>query len=176
MESTSPSSTPKRLTDAAGARSVVLRGHYLLATWFGCGLSKIAPGTVGSLGAVPLLWALFHWQLLWLNLALIVVLSVAGAWSAHAVARHRDEEDPGLVVIDEVAGVDHGVGDEVRDYAPPGSLGAQAAECIARLVEFFRETIDELGARRGRVSRRAGELLDDRAGITFPVCGEAGEV
>ena len=25
----------------------------LLATWFGCGYSKVAPGTVGTLGALP---------------------------------------------------------------------------------------------------------------------------
>lgn len=92
-------------TPPSGPVSVALRAHYALATWFGCGFSKIAPGTVGSLGAVPLLWALAQAQLLWLNVALIVVLSTVGAWSAHAVARHRNDEDPGLVVIDEVAGV-----------------------------------------------------------------------
>jgi phosphatidylglycerophosphatase A len=96
----------ERLTKAgSGSLPLGLRGHYTLATWFGCGFSKIAPGTVGSLGAVPLLWALSHWQSVWLNLAFIVVLSASGAWSAHAVATHRGDDDPGLVVIDEVAGV-----------------------------------------------------------------------
>lgn len=84
---------------------LALRAHYTLATWFGCGLSKFAPGTVGSLGAVPLIWALSHWQLVWLNVLLIAVLSIGGAWSAHIVAKHRGDDDPSLVVIDEVAGV-----------------------------------------------------------------------
>ena len=28
----------------------------LLATWFGCGRSLKAPGTVGTIGAIPLVW------------------------------------------------------------------------------------------------------------------------
>ncbi|PIW26362.1 MAG: phosphatidylglycerophosphatase A, partial [Rhodospirillales bacterium CG15_BIG_FIL_POST_REV_8_21_14_020_66_15] len=30
----------------------------VLATWFGCGLAPKAPGTVGSLGALPVAWAI----------------------------------------------------------------------------------------------------------------------
>lgn len=85
--------------------SWALRLHYLLATWFGLGFSPVAPGTVGSLGTVPLCLALSHLDMFEVNVALIVALSATGAWSAHAVARHRNDEDPGLVVIDEVAGV-----------------------------------------------------------------------
>lgn len=82
-----------------------MRCHFALATWFGCGLSRLAPGTVGSLGALPLVWGLLQIQNVWLNVSLIVALSAAGAWSAHAVATHLGDEDPSLVVIDEVAGV-----------------------------------------------------------------------
>lgn len=82
-----------------------LRFHYVVATWFGCGFSPIAPGTAGSLGTIPLCLALSHLGMPWVNVALICALSATGAWSAHAVARHRNDEDPGLVVIDEVAGV-----------------------------------------------------------------------
>ncbi len=85
--------------------SPLLRFHYVLATWFGCGFAPIAPGTAGSLGTIPLCLILSHLGMPWINVVLIVLLSAGGAWSAHQVARHRNDEDPGLVVIDEVAGV-----------------------------------------------------------------------
>ena len=75
----------------------------LLATWFGCGLSPKAPGTVGSIGAVPL-----HVALAMLgplpHAAAIVALTAAGTWAANAVARAEGIEDPQKVVVDEVAG------------------------------------------------------------------------
>ncbi|MES1185648.1 MAG: phosphatidylglycerophosphatase A [Myxococcales bacterium] len=75
----------------------------LLATWFGCGLSPKAPGTVGSLGAVPLHLALATLGPL-PHAAAIVALTVAGTWAANNVARAEGIEDPQKVVIDEVAG------------------------------------------------------------------------
>src|SRR5689334_8839947 len=56
----------------------------LLATWFGCGLSPVAPGTVGSLGAVPL-----HFGLAMLgpvpHVAAIVGLTALGTWAGFGV-------------------------------------------------------------------------------------------
>jgi phosphatidylglycerophosphatase A len=75
----------------------------LLATWFGCGLSPKAPGTVGSIGAVPL-----HLLLSMLgpvpHVAAIIGLSVVGTWASNEVARAEGIEDPQKVVIDEVCG------------------------------------------------------------------------
>jgi phosphatidylglycerophosphatase A len=75
----------------------------LLAVWFGCGLSPRAPGTVGSLGAVPL-----HVLLCLLPVPAhalgALALVVAGIWSAQRYASERMETDPQSVVIDEVAG------------------------------------------------------------------------
>src|SRR5690349_4525407 len=75
----------------------------LLATWFGCGLSPKAPGTVGSIGAVPL-----HFALATLgpvpHAVAIVALSAAGIWASNEVAKAEGIEDPQHVVIDEVAG------------------------------------------------------------------------
>ncbi len=76
----------------------------LLATWFGAGLLPKAPGTWGSLAALPpgLL-------LLWIGgpallVAAIVVVSVAGVWAGERYAEALGHDDPGAVVIDEVAG------------------------------------------------------------------------
>lgn len=75
-----------------------------LATWFGCGLAPKAPGTVGSLGAVPLHLLLRTLPPVPHALAIVGVTAV-GTWAAHRVAIKRGEEDPQRVVIDEVAGV-----------------------------------------------------------------------
>ncbi len=77
-----------------------------LGTWFGCGLSPVAPGTVGTLGAlVPVVlcarwfgWGPLHW------LAMAAVLTVPGIWAASRVAEAAGKKDPGRVVVDEVLG------------------------------------------------------------------------
>jgi phosphatidylglycerophosphatase A len=74
-----------------------------LATWFGCGSNKLAPGTVGSFGAVPLHMGL---RLLPLpvHIAAIVGITAVGVWSSNEMAKAMGVEDPQCVVIDEVAG------------------------------------------------------------------------
>jgi phosphatidylglycerophosphatase A len=74
-----------------------------VATWFGLGLSPKAPGTVGSLGAIPLYLVLLGrpWQ--WWAAALCL-LTLEGLRAANAVARALNQEDPQLVVVDEVVG------------------------------------------------------------------------
>jgi phosphatidylglycerophosphatase A len=77
----------------------------LTATWFGCGYSKIAPGTVGSLAAVLLA------MLLNVGGATGALIGFAGCilvlpaiWSAGSVARATGMKDPGIIVVDEVVG------------------------------------------------------------------------
>lgn len=74
-----------------------------LATWFGCGASKLAPGTMGSFGAVPLHLGLRLLPLP-LHIAAIVGVTAVGVWSANEMAEAMGVEDPQCVVIDEVAG------------------------------------------------------------------------
>lgn len=76
----------------------------LFATCLGVGYAPLAPGTVGSLPGLLLLWLLT-----WLggpNAAAIgfVVVAVLGVPAASAAERHFGRSDPGPVVIDEVAG------------------------------------------------------------------------
>jgi len=85
------------------ARSTPARLPTLLATWFGCGLSPRAPGTVGSLGAVPLHLLLRDTPVA-VHAAALVLTIAAGTWAAHRYASDRGEADPQRVVIDEVAG------------------------------------------------------------------------
>lgn len=80
------------------------RSILFLATGAGCGKAPYAPGTVGSLAALPLGWLLSH-QTLGLSLAVVAVFTVIAIGIAHRAAELMHREDPGSVVIDEFAGV-----------------------------------------------------------------------
>jgi phosphatidylglycerophosphatase A len=75
-----------------------------LATWFGCGLAPVAPGTVGSLAAIPLA-ALAAWLAgPWLLAAVAMIVLIIGIRTSEVYARAAGVVDPHEVVIDEVAG------------------------------------------------------------------------
>lgn len=74
-----------------------------IATWFGCGYSPRAPGTVGSLGAVPL-HLLLREAPPGIHVLSILLTVAAGTWAAHQYATERAQSDPQSVVIDEVVG------------------------------------------------------------------------
>ena len=76
----------------------------VLATWFGCGFSPVAPGTAGTLGAVPLYLVVARLGS-WAVAAAAVVLALVGVAASTRVANLRGLKDPQLVCIDEVAGV-----------------------------------------------------------------------
>jgi phosphatidylglycerophosphatase A len=81
----------------------MIRLAVFLATAAGAGYSPIAPGTVGSLvGLVAYLYTMrlpAAWQL-----GILAAIVIAGTWAASVAARYFGREDPGHVVIDEVAG------------------------------------------------------------------------
>lgn len=77
---------------------------YTLAVWFGCGHAPRWPGTVGTLGAMPV----YALALLWGRLGVVVaaaVVTVVGIVVASDVARRLQQRDPQIIVIDEVAGM-----------------------------------------------------------------------
>jgi phosphatidylglycerophosphatase A len=89
---------------AARHRDLKRVAAYTFATWFGCGLVPKAPGTVGTLGAVPLYLALRPLGPLAV-LGAAAVLGLLGVLAASHVVHDRDDPDPQIVVVDEVAGV-----------------------------------------------------------------------
>ncbi len=76
-----------------------------IATWFCAGLLRPAPGTWGTLAALPFAWAL---HLLGgpalLMLATLAVFGL-GWWVSIIETRHSTDPDPSEIVIDEVAGM-----------------------------------------------------------------------
>jgi phosphatidylglycerophosphatase A len=74
-----------------------------IATWFGSGRSPVAPGTAGSLAALPLHFALRSLSP-GLHLGAVAAMVLLGIWASDRVAQELGEDDPDSVVIDEVAG------------------------------------------------------------------------
>ncbi len=76
----------------------------LLATWCGAGLLPRAPGTWGSMAALPFAW-IIHGAFGGIGLAAAAaLLFAAGLWSAGVFAGAAGVDDPAPVVIDEVVG------------------------------------------------------------------------
>lgn len=83
---------------------------WTVGTFFGAGNLKPGPGTYGSVAAV-LIWLAIanflrpnHHELLAITIGLTILSTVIGVPASTIVAREAGREDPGFVVIDEVAG------------------------------------------------------------------------
>jgi phosphatidylglycerophosphatase A len=76
---------------------------FVIATWGGAGYAPVASGTVGSAVALVLLW-LIPFTLTGLAITL-GALVVGGLWAGGRVERALEQKDPGIIVVDEVAGM-----------------------------------------------------------------------
>ena len=77
----------------------------LFATFFGCGRSPFAPGTVGSLAAILIAWPLSRIGFGPVQFAILtLILLYPAIVSAGIVATSTGRKDPQIVVIDEVLG------------------------------------------------------------------------
>jgi phosphatidylglycerophosphatase A len=77
---------------------------WLIATWFGAGLLPWAPGTWGSLAALPFAVAIAHVGGAAGLVAAAAVLFFVGWWAAERIERVSGIEDDSAIVVDEVAG------------------------------------------------------------------------
>jgi len=75
----------------------------VLSTWFGSGCLPIAPGTFGTLAAVPLILVLNNFRIWYSAITLLIVVGIA-VWSAGLTQDLLEKKDPSEIVIDEVAG------------------------------------------------------------------------
>ena len=74
-----------------------------IATWFGAGKSPIVSGTVGSLAALPFAYVIQITMGSWALFMAAVALFFIGCWASEKFVRHYGKEDPGEIVVDEVA-------------------------------------------------------------------------
>lgn len=82
----------------------LLRPAPVIATWFGAGLLPIAPGTWGSLAALPCALILVTLAGPWGLFLGAALLFPIGIWASARTAQDRGQDDPGTVVVDEVVG------------------------------------------------------------------------
>lgn len=76
-----------------------------IALGFGSGLSKWAPGTVGSLLAAVLWWFLLADLPIWAQLLVIVIGFELGVYASNWMIANTGVKDPGYIVWDEFIGM-----------------------------------------------------------------------
>lgn len=74
-----------------------------LAYGFGSGLSPKAPGTAGTVIALPLYWLIQDVNV-WLYLLITLLAFVAGIWICQQAVNWLKQDDPSAVVWDEIVG------------------------------------------------------------------------
>jgi phosphatidylglycerophosphatase A len=75
----------------------------LIATGGGIGLLPLMPGTWASLAALPCAWVICALADRAALAAASILAFALGCWAAATVARASGHEDPGFIVVDEVA-------------------------------------------------------------------------
>lgn len=136
----------------------------LIATVLGTGYLRPAPGTWGSLAALPLFWALHVAGGFWLILIATIAVFALGWWATAVETKGSDDHDPSEIVIDEVVGqwialwpVSYGAGmmgvDVLRLW--PGWI---AGFVLFRLFDIWKPWIIGWADRRGDA---LGVMLDD---------------
>lgn len=85
-------------------RGIVQNPMYFLAFGFGSGLSPVAPGTFGTLAALPLFWVLLQGLTPIQYVVITAVLSVAGIYICQRTTNWLRVHDHGGIVWDEIAG------------------------------------------------------------------------
>jgi phosphatidylglycerophosphatase A len=75
---------------------------HFIALGFGAGVSRFAPGTVGTLVAFPLWWLIRIGYGPVETLAIVVVLFAIGVWACELTGRHLGIADHGAMCWDEV--------------------------------------------------------------------------
>jgi len=84
------------------ARFVLAHPAHLIALGFGAGLSRLAPGTVGTLAAFPIWWLIGPAYDAPVLFALLASLFALGVWACDVTGRHLGVADHGAMCWDEI--------------------------------------------------------------------------
>ena len=136
----------------------------LVVTWFGSGLSPKAPGTMGSLAALPFA-AGIAWVSgpAWASLALLtasVGVFIVGTVASQRYIHLTGIQDPGLIVIDEVVGMWL-----TMAVAPFSPLAYLVGFALFRLFDITKPF--PVGWADRRVGGGFGVMLDDVLAATW---------
>lgn len=135
---------------------------YLLAFGLGSGLSKWAPGTVGSLIAIPL-YCLFTMLLSPLLIWIVIVATFfIGAWAAEQTSSALGSHDHGGIVIDEIVAMWM-----ILSIAPYNSFGMIISFILFRFFDIFKPWPISWVDRH--VSGGLGIMLDDIIAALFAI-------
>ncbi|MFT5164563.1 MAG: phosphatidylglycerophosphatase A [Alteromonadaceae bacterium] len=86
------------------ARFDLTKPHHFLALGFGAGLMRPAPGTWGTLVAVPIFLLLSAMATPMVYIGVTLLISVVGIWICGRCAQDIGVHDHGAIVWDEIAG------------------------------------------------------------------------
>jgi len=130
-----------------------------VALGFGSGLSKVAPGTMGTLVAIPL-YLLLQPLALGDYIAVVVAISLVGIWLCDRAAKTLGVHDHPGIVWDEIAGYLL-----TMVAAPPGWQWVVLGFCLFRLFDIWKpwpiKVIDR------KVEGGLGIMLDDIVAALF---------
>ncbi len=126
---------------------------HLLAFGFGSGLAPVAPGTFGTLAAVPPYLLLARLPLA-AYLAVLAGVILAGVWICGRTSRDLGVHDHGGIVWDEFAGFF-----VTMTAAPQGAFWVAAGFLLFRLFDILKPW--PIGWLDRRVKGGVGIMLDD---------------
>jgi phosphatidylglycerophosphatase A len=126
---------------------------HFLAFGFGSGAMPVAPGTFGTLVAVPIYWWLQPLSLL-SYLVVVLAVTVVGIWLCHVTSRDLGVHDHAGIVWDEIAGYLI-----TMIAAPPGWEWMLAGFVLFRFFDIIKPW--PIGWVDRRVHGGLGIMLDD---------------
>jgi phosphatidylglycerophosphatase A len=139
------------------------RTALIFSSWFGTGLLPMAPGTFGTLAAVPPVIIVNYLGALYSTIFLIALIPLS-IWASRISQQLLEKDDPAEVVIDEAAGL------LVAVFLIPFSLlGFIMAFFLFRVFDILKPY--PIGIIDKRIKGGAGIVLDDIvAGIYANIC------
>jgi len=115
------------------ARFVFTHPAHFIAFGFGAGLSRFAPGTVGTLVAFPIWWLIGPAYEPLVLFGILVFLFAVGVWACDITGRHLGIADHGAMCWDEVVAFLL-----VLAVAPQGHAWQAAAFFLFRLFDVVK--------------------------------------
>lgn len=139
---------------------------HFLALGFGSGLAPKAPGTFGTLAALPLYFLMMNLSLP-VFVAITLIITIVGFWICDIAAKDMQVHDHGAIVWDEVAGMLI-----TMIAAPVGLLPLVVGFVLFRFFDIIKPWPIKLLDRH--VKGGFGIMIDDvLAGVFAAICLQA---